>query len=319
MEPDFISVIIPTCRRPTQLLLCLESVMATDYPACEVLIIDQDPTPRLQSLIRDKFSRSANIRYFHRPGLGASAARNMGVRESNGRILAFIDDDAIATPGWLQAIAEGFRLFSPAAACIAGRITPRWPGPRPAWYPKEREYLLGLYDIGDTPCLLPANDLPISANMAVMRDVILETNGFNEKLGPNYFRRQPKLTGEDALLGQNIRAAGRSIYYAPSVHVQHCISVSRTKRRHYLKRNFWEGVTKITEWSLLKNQGISAKSHLLYHSKNILKLLVRPIRLKGSRPTANPVATNLMQRLGDICFSMGVIRGVLGQQKRRSQ
>jgi hypothetical protein len=83
-----------------------------------------------------------------------------------------------------------------------------WAGSRPGWYPPQREFLLGLYDIGEHLCPLPVGDLPIGANMAGLRQVILDHGRFEETMGPNYFKKRKMITGEETILGQRIRASG---------------------------------------------------------------------------------------------------------------
>src|SRR5215469_13147231 len=189
MEPaPPISVIVPTCFREKMLIDCVASLLNQSYPNFETIIIDQAPEPRLERDLSARFGCEKRIRYMHVARAGASRARNLGVKAASSRIVAFIDDDAVADPGWLQAIADAFADCR-RPALMAGRILPLWDGPRPGWYPPQREYLLGVYNIGGSLRPLPAADQPIGANMAGLRQVILDHGGFEEALGPSYFRK----------------------------------------------------------------------------------------------------------------------------------
>ena len=269
-----ISVVIPTCGRPTLLLDCVASIISGRYGDCEILVIDQDPKCRLQDHLSQRFPGEIRLRYFFLNQAGASRARNFGIQEARSGIVAFIDDDAIADPMWLQAIHDIFLAVEAPPDLIGGKIEPLWPGKRPEWYPHECEYLLGLYNIGDDVCMMPAHDQPISANMAGARQVIQALGGFDENLGPNYFRRHPMVTGEDAMLGKRARQAQCLLYYQPQAKVFHRISEVKLTRRYFLRRHFWEGVTVITEMHLLSQLDSGKLGHLRYHAKTVVKSLV---------------------------------------------
>jgi glycosyltransferase involved in cell wall biosynthesis len=103
-----ISVVICTRDRPDTIGGALDSVIAQDYPDYEVLIIDQsrgDDTARIVDDARARFPRLRSVR-LRTPGL--SRAYNAGVHEATAELLAFTDDDVIAPPGWLRAIARAF-------------------------------------------------------------------------------------------------------------------------------------------------------------------------------------------------------------------
>lgn len=84
-----ISVVIPTFDRAEVLPRALDSVLAQTRPADEILVVDdgsRDHTPSLAA-------RYPSVRWLHGPNLGVSAARNRGIRESEGEWLAFLDSD----------------------------------------------------------------------------------------------------------------------------------------------------------------------------------------------------------------------------------
>jgi GT2 family glycosyltransferase len=268
-----VSVIIPTCGRPGLLLQCVDSILKGSYESFEILVIDQNANQTLKQSLVQQFLNETRLKYFFLDKAGASRARNFGVKKAKGEIVAFIDDDAVADPGWLSAIADTFSTVRPIPALIGGCIKPLWPQARPNWYPTEREYLLGLYNIGDELCPLPEHDQPIAVNMAGLREVIIALGGFDEHLGPNYFRKHPMITGEDAILGQRARRAGYELYYQPKAKVYHQISKAKLTRSHFLRRHFWEGVTIITQMHLLGDLESEKGKLILYHLAMIVKSL----------------------------------------------
>lgn len=310
-----ISVIIPTSFRQEMLISCVASLLGQDYPNFEIIVVDQATKPQLQTALRDRFGEEKAIHYIHLVAAGAARARNVGIRHASALYVAFIDDDAVATPGWLRALADGF-ADDRRPALIAGRILPLWYGQRPAWYPRQREYLLGLYDIGDKLCILPPGDLPIGANMAGLRQVILDHGGFDESLGPNYFRGEKRtggrgvvVGGEETVLGERILASGHTIVYQPRAEVKHHVNRRKQTRRHFLKRNFSEGVITILRMGMLGQIG-SRWPHIRYHTREICLAVARFILPGYAGYYSEPHVVIRMMALARVSFSLGVLRGL---------
>ena len=308
--PLQISVIIPTYGRPDLVVQCIGSILNGHYESFEILVIDQDTSRRLERKLFEQFPAEDRLRYFVLGQAGASRARNLGLQQARGKIVAFIDDDAVADAAWLSAMADVFLALERPPALVAGRIKPLWLVPKPTWYPAQREYLLGLYDIGGGVRPMPEQDQPISANMAGARAVITALGGFDERLGPNYFRKRPMLTGEDALLSQRARRAGHNLYYQGDAIVYHQIPKAKLSKRYFLHRHFWEGVTQITEMHLLGDPQPSRVRHLRYHLDRIVRSAVSPflLRFRSVSDEARSVAT--MYSWSDAAFSLGVIYGL---------
>src|SRR5260370_36266670 len=109
----FVSVVIPTFRRPEETALAVTSVAQSDYPAdrFEIIVVDTSPDDRTRNAIaalEDDFPRL--IRFISKKTAeGPGASRNYGIAQARGEILAFTDSDCIVVPGWLS---EGVRPFS---------------------------------------------------------------------------------------------------------------------------------------------------------------------------------------------------------------
>jgi glycosyltransferase involved in cell wall biosynthesis len=112
-----VSVIVPVRNGERTLRACLVSLLATDYPPerREVIAVDNGSTDGTAAIIQ-----SLPVRYAHEGQTGASRARNRGIAESTGEILAFTDADCVASVGWLRELVAGFR--APGAGGVAGEI-----------------------------------------------------------------------------------------------------------------------------------------------------------------------------------------------------
>jgi GT2 family glycosyltransferase len=125
MTVPSISVIIPTYRREDTLKETLEDVLKQDYPAFEVLVIDQTPThtPDIQAYL-EQLANTGKIRWFRVSWASLPGARNYGVRRSQGDIILFIDDDIKLRSGYLKAHARNYQE-RPEIGAVAGRVFDR--------------------------------------------------------------------------------------------------------------------------------------------------------------------------------------------------
>lgn len=96
-----ISVVIPHLNTPDLLARCLESLMVQQLDAgpFEVIVVDNGSRTPLDA-VKQRF---ANVRFLLEPAAGPGLARNMGAAAARSDLLALIDADCIALPGWLQA------------------------------------------------------------------------------------------------------------------------------------------------------------------------------------------------------------------------
>jgi mycofactocin glycosyltransferase len=103
----FVSVIIPTKDRREELVECLESVFAQDYPEdkVEVIVIDDGSNDRTGDLVRTFPCRFIT----NNKSRGQSYSRNLGTKEANGEFLAFLDSDCVAEKTWLKELVTYFQ------------------------------------------------------------------------------------------------------------------------------------------------------------------------------------------------------------------
>ena len=269
-ELPFVSVIVPTYNRPHYAARCLTSVLANKYETFEVIVVDQSSNQDTRWEIEKLAADNDRIHYVHSNVVGVSHARNLALSLAKGEIIALIDDDAVATPNWIEAYAHTFQALNPPPGIIGGKIDPLWEVPRPAWYPAQRQFLLGIYDIGDELCPFPVGDLPISANFAVLKAVIESIGGFDTRIGFNNKHSHRLMTGEDSLVGLKIQEQGYSIYYQPEARVLHSVRESKLRRRFFLNRHFWEGATIVAIRDLQDpGQSLTLKGNIRCHGKSI--------------------------------------------------
>lgn len=107
--PVRIEVAVCTCGR-SALSEALASLDRQEVPAwlgLSVLVIDNDETPSAEGAVR-AFAETSDVpvRYVHCPAFNISVARNGALDHARARLLAFMDDDETAEPGWIAALAS---------------------------------------------------------------------------------------------------------------------------------------------------------------------------------------------------------------------
>ena len=105
-----VAVIIPTLRRPDSLERALRSVFAQTgslHRVAAIVIADNDPEGSAAALIeRLRAEAPVPLSYAHAPVPGVATARNVGLSATDASLIAFLDDDEAASPGWLSAMLD---------------------------------------------------------------------------------------------------------------------------------------------------------------------------------------------------------------------
>jgi len=106
-----VSVIIPTFNRARLVGAAVDSALAQDYPALEILVIDDGSRDGTRETLEKTYAGNPKIRIFYKANGGVSSARNLGIREARGEFIAFLDADDVWLPGKLSLQLECLRRF----------------------------------------------------------------------------------------------------------------------------------------------------------------------------------------------------------------
>jgi len=214
-EP-FISIIIPTYRRPDSLQVCLRALSKLDYPksSFEVIIVDDGGEIPLQPLL-EPFSERLRMKVLRQPNAGPAAARNFGASGATGALLAFTDDDCAPASNWLRTFAAAF-LETP-ISLLGGRTLNAL---RDNPYAGTSQLII---DVAYAHYNRYASDAQFFAsnNMAAPTDLFRSLNGFDPK-----FR-----TSEDRDLCDRWRSSGHPLRYVPEAVISHAHTLTL--------RSFW--------------------------------------------------------------------------------
>jgi glycosyltransferase involved in cell wall biosynthesis/GT2 family glycosyltransferase len=238
-EPPTISVVICAFTRDRLEVLSesVESLRAQTLPAHEIVLVI-DHAPELLEEVRELWPDLKIVANRERRGL--SGARNTGVAEASGDVVAFLDDDAIAAPDWLARLAAAYA--DPQVLGAGGTVRPRWVEGQPAWFPPEFDWVVGCTHSGMPQELEPVRNL-VGANMSFRRQPLLEVGGFSHELG-RVGTLPVGCEETDLSIRVHQRWPEAEILYDPAAAVEHVVPPSRGKVRYFVDRCRAEGRSK---------------------------------------------------------------------------
>jgi glycosyltransferase involved in cell wall biosynthesis len=201
----FVSVIIPVYNDPDGLSKCLKALARQSYPAgrFEVQVVDNGSQ---EPLVETEEIRGLQARFLSEAQRGSYAARNTGIKNANGEILAFTDSDCIPDPHWLE---NGVKALEESGnmSFIGGEIQMIFPGRgRPT-----------SFDVYDKVFAFPQRFYVEEERFSVTANLIT-TRAALEKAGPF---DASLFSGGDAEWGRRATSRGIRPVFRPDVIVQH--------------------------------------------------------------------------------------------------
>jgi glycosyltransferase involved in cell wall biosynthesis len=227
-----------------------------------VIVVDNNCSDNT-AIIVEKWQPHMDVKIIKETRQGLSFARNAGMLYSNSSLVAFLDDDCTVSPGWLQAVTNGFREF-PDTVCFGGRIDLKWEnGVQPSWIPDNVLPVLGFQDFGNQHIEVKHVN---GGNMIWVREILLHLGGFNVNLGRI---AEKKLSSEESEVEEKAKRAGHIIRYLPKAIAFHWIPVERQSRRHVLELCYMVGRSS----SIHDHMNISAGSEVRLFLRSTRSLL----------------------------------------------
>jgi GT2 family glycosyltransferase len=221
------SVVVNTCADVDATLRCLVAVLAMPYEPFEVVVVENRPAgSRVRAAVSERFGDDTRVRVVDEPRPGLATARNAGLREAEGEIIAVIDDDVVVDPDWLGHAVRRFQ-DEPAVACVTGLILPaeletpeqvlieRFAAFGKGFSP--RTFSLERAPEGDRLFPYAGGTFGSGANTVLRAEAADLLGGFEETLGTG----TPARGGEDLDLLIRLLLAGEEIAYEPAATVWH--------------------------------------------------------------------------------------------------
>lgn len=246
MNDPCISIAVCTYNRSAILLGCLNSLTEQDIgrEIFEILIIDNKSTDHTRDLAMRFVNKYENIRLIYEEKQGLGNARNRGWQEARGEYVAYIDDDAQAHRDWVSEM-YNFILRHPEVQSFGGPSFPFSLVELPDWMPagfgkiylgeKERPIRFG-------------REWIIGCNMVFTKSILREFGGFKSDIGMT----GSKISyGEEIELFRRIGSKEETVYYVPSMKVDHFIPYERVKVSWLFKSYYARGRSKARRNNIL--------------------------------------------------------------------
>lgn len=237
-----ISIIICTYNRSQDLKDVLDSLVSQETNASfdyEVIIVDNNSKDATKEIVKNYIPKfKGKLRYAFEANQGLSYARNRGIKEAKGEVIAFTDDDAIVDKYWIRYMYETFQKEN--CDALGGKILLKWNVSPPIWLTKRFYGYLGFLDFGNEPFQIKEEKFTFfGGNFAVKKDIFDETGPFNINLG----RKGTKLSaGEEIDLFYRLLSANKKIYYQPNCLVYHKVHAERLQKSFFRKNYFYYGL-----------------------------------------------------------------------------
>jgi glycosyltransferase involved in cell wall biosynthesis len=202
-----VSVVVPTRNRLASLAAALEALGCQERAApFELIVVDDGSTDGTSALLT-RLAATGAITHLAGRGHGAASARNLGIRQARGDIIACTDDDCRVPRDWVARLRA--RIVETGAAAVGGRVVAPPEASRPARLSQAitNGIARALNGHGTEAMFLTSN------NVAYRADALREAGGFDEGFAA--------AGGEERDLHERLRARGERLVYAADIVVSH--------------------------------------------------------------------------------------------------
>lgn len=113
METIKFSIVIPVYNAEKYIKQCIESIINQHYKHWELILVDDGSTDESYTICMQESENDNRITVLHKENGGASSARNVGIKNSTGNYLVFVDADDLVAPFWLYGYYKCIAIFHP--------------------------------------------------------------------------------------------------------------------------------------------------------------------------------------------------------------
>jgi len=234
--PYKVSAVLCSYNRARFIVKAVDSIFNQNFDRSlyEVIVVDNNSTDNTIELLKEYKQQHPdyNFRWVIEENQGVAFTRTRCAKEAKGEIVAYLDDDSIAQPGWLQNIVNFFDE-NPDVWSIGGKITPYYLTEIPEWYSKYFFGLVGEFNLGNKTKRLTGQKYPCGANMSFRKKVFEEIGYFNHELGR---RGKGLLATEEKDIYMRILNYGKKVFYLPHVEVLHAVENNKFDK-DYVRRH----------------------------------------------------------------------------------
>lgn len=179
-----LTICICTLDRADPLAVGLEALLQNKQLAStEIIVVNNGPSEKTREVV-ECFAKKMPVRYIRHEKSGLGEVRNRGWQESAAEWIAYIDDDSIVYPTWLQAAIESTHKVEEKCFAIAGNVDAGVnPAPLPSWcHPKVAESAFSNINFGTIDGYLKFPHVPLGNNMIFRKSFLRQNHGFSTQL-----------------------------------------------------------------------------------------------------------------------------------------
>jgi glucosyl-dolichyl phosphate glucuronosyltransferase len=242
-----ITVAIATYNRAHLLPGLFDALAAQATPsglAWEIVVVDNNSRDDTKATIERLASMlPVHLRYVHETRQGMSHARNRAIHEAHGALIGILDDDVLPARDWVATLARLSVELD--ADGLGGQILPQWESPPPPWLRDDWRLQEHCFALMKHPVRrqltypMEGEGQIWGSNMAFRKSLFDDVGVFDTHHG----RGGGKLYkgNEELRLINKALAAGKRLYYDPSLVVHHRIGIDRTSKQYLRKFVFDQG------------------------------------------------------------------------------
>ena len=229
-----ITLIICTYNRERYIGPLLDSIAKNDYPTSdyEIVLVDNNCTDNTRGVC-EQFATThpeITLRYVVETEQGLSAARNKGIKEAEGDIIIYVDDDALVDTDYIRIYAEHFAAH-PETMAAGGPIEPLYETEEPKWMsPYTKALLTAWMNYGDKVREYPNGRYPGGGNAAYRKVVLDHVGLFNTELGR---KGSLLLASEEKDIFDKMKAQGIQVLYLPTPVLHHIIPQAKLEEDYF--------------------------------------------------------------------------------------
>ncbi|MDQ2051475.1 glycosyltransferase [Natronolimnohabitans sp. A-GB9] len=202
-----VSIVVPVYNDPSGVRTTLDSLIEQTYPddAHEILVVDNDSTDETPAVVQTYADEHERVTYLLEDDRQSSyAARNTGIANASGDVLAFVDADMIVEDEWLVDAVRAFeRRDAEYMGCNVEMVASEGNGSLAERYNLQTgfpiEHFIEEMGFAPTCCLL------------IRRSVVDDVGGFDPRL----------ISGGDREYGHRVRDSGRKLHFTADVTMYH--------------------------------------------------------------------------------------------------
>jgi glycosyltransferase involved in cell wall biosynthesis len=217
----------------------VESVLDQTYSPVEVVLVI-DGNDEVHERVKDEFENHESVHLHNNErNRGISFSRTKGAELASGDIVAFIDDDAVAEPDWIENLVAVYERTE--AIAVGGDVRPDWQTDKPDFFPEEFYWLVGVVEPGFAEEGEEVRNT-YGSNISYRRDAFLEVGGYDPETG----RQGDKhIQAHEAPVGiRLLEEFDQGVVFTGNAVVHHKLFDYRGEFRWLVYRSFWQGYSK---------------------------------------------------------------------------